>query len=313
MDELFEQPFVVVAHRGGGEEVAENTIKGIRHALRVGAEVIEIDLRATKDNEIILLHDEDFARVAGIEARPGDLDLAYIKDTILIFDQEPVATLKEALEVVAGKAVLFLEIKEEGIVDKVLELIRLYEAKSWVVVISFLESVIKQVKSADASIKTGLIYNRPPGKIVEAKELGADLVLPRHDLATYKAIAFAHSLGLKVVTWTVNDKVELARLLHDGCDGVATDYPSKFVHIKKDLFSKKPLHVVEKRLKLQLKDNGFFYDLVMKDKVLEEIDSKDELYAKLRKKLPKVTVFKDNGRYYIEGEVSQKELRELLG
>jgi len=66
---------------------------------------------------------------------------------------------------------------------------------------------------------------RPPGKIVEAKEIGAQIVLPLYRLATDKAVAFAHRLKLKVVSWVIND-FETAKIMYERkTDAIASDYP----------------------------------------------------------------------------------------
>ncbi len=235
IERLFELPFAIVAHRGGKGEVAENTIKAMRHALEVGADAIEVDLRQTKEGALILLHDPDFKRVAGVDARPGDLELSWIKERIRIFGSEPVPTLEEVLETVNGRVPLFLEIKEEGIEERVVEAICKAGAGRWCVIISFFESVIKNAKALDPSLHTGLIYNRLPHKVEEARALGATFILPRYDLLTSETIALAHKNRLKAITWTVDDVELLMRLVSYGIDGVATDYPKKFVRLREKM------------------------------------------------------------------------------
>jgi Glycerophosphoryl diester phosphodiesterase len=69
----------------------------------------------------------------------------------------------------------------------------------------------------------GLLYAKPPGRVVDAKKLGCQIALPRYTLATERAIALAHRLGLYVVAWTVNDPATAAELWRRGVDGIATD------------------------------------------------------------------------------------------
>ena len=81
-------------------------------------------------------------------------------------------------------------------------------------------------------IITGLIYARPPGRIFEAKKLGANIVLPRYTIATKKANSLAHKLGLYVVAWTVNDIKVANRLIQSKIDAIATDYPDKLIKLR---------------------------------------------------------------------------------
>ncbi|BCD68516.1 glycerophosphodiester phosphodiesterase [Nitratiruptor sp. YY09-18] len=232
---LHTKPFGVIAHRGGGLEAPENTIKGIKHAIRIKADIVEVDIRSTKDGELILLHDSDFDRVAGIAKEAKELEFSYIKENILIEDSEPVATLVEALEVARGKIAMFLEIKEPEICQKVVELVQEQQMQQNVCIISFYEEVMSEVKRLDSTIATGLVYSYPPGKIPEAKQLGCALVLPHYRIATAKANKFAHHIHLKVGVWTVNEEDLALAMYERGADFVASDYPKMLLKLRKKL------------------------------------------------------------------------------
>ena len=232
---LSKKPFAVVAHRGGVERYPENTIAAIKYALRIKCDIIEVDIRRTKDGELILLHDEDFMRVSGVNLKALEADYEYIKEHILIENSEPVATLRQVLETVAGKGNLFLEIKEPETTEDVLRLVDEFGAWDWVAIVSFWEEAIKIAKRLYPDVRCGLVYSTPPGKIVEAKELGAQIVLPHFRLATMKANRFAHSLGLKVVAWTINDDDLALEMYERGVDAIATDYPKQMLALRKRL------------------------------------------------------------------------------
>jgi len=231
---LHTAPFAVVAHRGGGLEAPENTIKAIRHAVRIKADIVEVDVRSTKDGELILLHDSDFGRVAGVDRKALDLDLATIKERITI-GGEPVATLQEALEAAKGKIAMFLEIKEPATVARVVELVQKLDMQRDVCIISFYEEALREAKRLDSSIATGLVYSYPPGKIKEAKELGCALVLPHYRLASAKANRFAHALGLQVGVWTVNETDMAIAVYEKGADLIASDYPKMVLKLREKL------------------------------------------------------------------------------
>jgi hypothetical protein len=81
-----------------------------------------------------------------------------------------------------------------------------------------------------------LIYKEnSSNKIEKAKKLGADFVLPKFHLATFKANKLAHELGLKVVAWTINDEIEVLKLYELGVDAIATDYPKEMLKLKSKL------------------------------------------------------------------------------
>ena len=102
-------------------------------------------------------------------------------------------------------AVVWRDIREAG-------------AEKWTAVISFYDEALAKIPGYK-----GLIYAKPPGRVVEAKKLNCLLVLPRYTLATEKAISLAHKLGMYVVAWTVNDPTVALNLWKRGVDGIATD------------------------------------------------------------------------------------------
>jgi len=223
IEALSRKPFSIVGHRGAKGLAPENTLKAISIALELGVDAVEVDVRATSDGKLILLHDEDFWRVAGVKAKPREMTYDEIRSKIRI-GGEHVPTLEEAIELINGRVGLLIEIKELETIDRIVDVLREYRFPEWIALISFYEEALANVPKE--KIVLGLIYSKPPGKIVEAKRIGAKIVLPHFRLASRKAVNFAHRLGLKVVAWTVNDTSTLARTLENGVDAVATDYPN---------------------------------------------------------------------------------------
>ncbi len=226
LEVLSKKPFAVVGHRGAKGECAENTLECIEYALNLGVDIVEVDVRKTKEGELILLHDETFKRVADIELSPRELTLPEIKERVRVFGKYKVPTLREVLELVRDRAGLFVEIKEPDTTEKVVKTVLEYGFPKLTAFISFHKEALERVKETDGKLVTGLIYSRPQSAIVEAKKIGAEIVLPKWMLATPKAVAFAHRLKLKVVAWVVNDEKRLERVLSAGVDAVATDHPS---------------------------------------------------------------------------------------
>ena len=232
------KPFVVVGHRGAGGELPENTLKAFERGISVGADVVECDVRETADGELVIVHDPDFKRVAGVNVKVKELTLKEIKERIRIAGTEPVPTLKEVLETVNGRCGLFVEIKELETTEKVVETaISVSEETDWIAFISFYSEALKKVKEIDKELTTGLIYSRPPGGIVTAKEIGSEIILPRWPLATEKAVRFAHRLKEIVVVWVIDDERSFERSLRNGVDAMATDFPSWLVKKKKEVGS----------------------------------------------------------------------------
>ena len=229
------KPFAVIGHRGAKGECAENTLPCLEHAIRVGADIVEVDVRETKDGKLIILHDSDFERVAGVNLSPKELTYREIKDRIKVFGEYPVPTLEEVLELVKDRVGLFVEIKEPPTVEKVVKTFEDFNLTDTVAVISFYEEALKGVRELNPKLVTGYIYVKPQDAIITAKKVGAKIILPKYPLATPKAVAFAHRLKLKVVPWVVNDDKVLEKVLKATPDGIATDYPSWLVKKREEL------------------------------------------------------------------------------
>jgi glycerophosphoryl diester phosphodiesterase len=233
---LNKKPFGIVGHRGARGVKPENTISAIEYGIQAGVDIVEVDVRRTKDGKLILLHDPDFKRFTGKAIKPSDVELSFIKENIRI-EGEPVATLEEALEVVNGKVGMFIEIKEPITTDDILASVLRYRMLESVAIISFYDTALTTAKKLLPSITAGLIYMKPPGRIFDAKKLGADFVLPYYKIATAKANYTAHKLGLPVVVWTINDEETAKEMLERKADAMATDFPDLLVEFRKKLSS----------------------------------------------------------------------------
>ena len=231
---LSKKPFGIVGHRGARGVKPENTIAAIEYGINASVDIVEVDVRRTKDGKLILLHDPDFKRFTGRAIKPEELELEFIKENITI-DGEPVATLDEALETVNGRIGMFIEIKEPITTDDVLAAVLRHKALEWVAIISFYDKALTTAKQLLPSVTTGLIYMKPPGRIFDAKKLEADFVLPYWKIATAKANYTAHKLGLKVVVWTINDEKIAMEMLERKADVMATDYPDLLVELRNKL------------------------------------------------------------------------------
>ena len=117
-DEIFHTQITaeIVAHRAGGVEAPENTVKGIEVAYELGAKGCEIDIQRTSDGYYVVNHDADFTRVAGVSKTPNEMTLAQVKE--LSVDGEPVPILEEMLDASRDKVILFVELKGETADDQ---------------------------------------------------------------------------------------------------------------------------------------------------------------------------------------------------
>ncbi len=231
VNELFEMKLFIVGHRGAKGLEPENTIRSIKRAIALGVDAVEVDVRITKDNIPVIMHDETLDRTTNGKGRVRDYTLKELKK-FNAGDNEKIPTLEEVVKEVAGKVVLFIEIKEDEAVKPVLNLADQENIWPYSIFISFNSHYIEEVKLFNPKAYTGLIYIKLFDGIVKAKKMGANMVLPYFRIATAKAIAFAKRLKLKVVVWTINDIETALEYRNRGVDGITTDRPDLLVDIK---------------------------------------------------------------------------------
>jgi len=239
LEKLSVKPFSIIGHRGAAGKAPENTLKGIEEAIDAGVDIVEVDVRSTKDDKLIVLHDKDFKRIAGIEVEAKSVDYDWIAKNVSI-EGEKIPTLEDVLELLEERSVgLFIEIKEPETTGKAIELVEKHKCIDRVAIISFHDDALTIARKLSPEIVTGLIYAKPPGRVLDALSLGAKIVLPQYRIATEKSIDFAHKRSLKVVAWTVNEKEEAFRLYKAGIDGIASDVPDEMIDLRRELLSSK--------------------------------------------------------------------------
>jgi glycerophosphoryl diester phosphodiesterase len=236
LERLSIKPFSIIGHRGAAGRLPENTLKSINYAINVGVDIVEVDVRATRDNVLVVFHDADFKRLADVDVPVRSVEYSWIKSSILI-NGEHIPLLEEVINVVKDKVGLFIEIKEPDTTKGVIELVRSSGILEQVAIISFYDEALITAKRLEPRIVTGLIYAQPPGRVIDAVKLGAKIVLPQYKIASEKSINLAHKYNLRVVAWTINSRVEALRLVRAGVDGLATDLPDELVKFRSELMT----------------------------------------------------------------------------
>jgi glycerophosphoryl diester phosphodiesterase len=216
--------FLKIVHRGASAYEPENTLLAFKKALELGADAVELDVRATRDGELVVMHDHKLDRTTNGKGFVKNFSLKEIQ-RLDAGKGEPVPTLRQALEMLRGKAVVFVELKERGTESKAVALIEELRLEDTVFVVSFEAESIARVKKLNRGIRTGLISVLPAGVIDKTLDVKADAVLPQHTLVSKEFVDRAHASKLLVFAWAVDDPGEAQRLKDSGVDGVASNKP----------------------------------------------------------------------------------------
>lgn len=212
-----------VGHRGAKAYAPENTLASFSKAIEIGVDAVELDVRKTRDGELVVMHDADIKRTTNGKGLVSELTLAQIK--AFSSGGETVPTLGEALDFLGGKVKVVIELKEQGCEEQVLAEVRKRDIQKDVVITSFLEKALKKIRELDATVQTGLIYAKHSNPLKAALELKANYLLPLYRFTHTANVQKAHQNGLKVVVWTINTPEEVVEYAKKGVDGIASDKP----------------------------------------------------------------------------------------
>ncbi len=221
----------VVGHRGAAGLEPENTLRSVRRAIELGVDAVEVDVRLTRDGYPVVMHDETVDRTTDGSGRVDEMTLEEVR-SLDAGGGERVPLLEEVLETVKGRVFLYVELKVPGAAGPAARLVEEAGMVDEVLFISFLDEALEAVAGALPGCHRGLIYFRPPGRILDARKMGAEAVLPYYRLATPRAVGFARRLGLHVTAWTVDDPGLALELWGRGVDAVATNRPDLIVPVR---------------------------------------------------------------------------------
>ncbi|MBI5631349.1 MAG: glycerophosphodiester phosphodiesterase [Elusimicrobia bacterium] len=228
----------LIAHRGASAHAPENTMAAFALALEMGARSIELDAHQTRDGELVVIHDEDLRRVAGLRARVGavpweELSLVDVGSWFAPrFAAERVPRLEDVLDLTQGKAELHLEIKSgsrlyPGIEKRVVDLIGRRRAHGWIVVSSFDHKALYEVRGLDPGVRIGYLLGATVMKraFAQAGELGAESLHMNLRQVGVRGLRECHKRNLDVLVYTVNKQKDADRLKELGVDGIFSNFP----------------------------------------------------------------------------------------
>ena len=159
---------MIIAHRGvhDNKMVPENSIEAFKLALK-NEYAIEFDIQITKDNKLVIFHDDNVIRMTGINKNIQDMTFDEVRKLKLLDTKLGVPTFKEVLKLVSGKVLLDIEIKSTKKVDEVCTLV-LDELKNYngeLLIKSFNPFIVRKLKKLTDKYKIGLlIMKKSPNK-----------------------------------------------------------------------------------------------------------------------------------------------------
>ena len=215
-----------IAHRGDPVHERENTLPAFTAAVARGADMVELDLRRTRDDEIVVLHDQTLQRLWGVDASVGDLDLAQVRG-IGTRDLR-IPTLREVLDAVPLP--LMVDFTRREVVAGGLAAVRAAGALERSLFVTGNLEALRLLRQLCAEARIGLTWVEgaaPPLSLLA--ELRAEYWNPMFGLVTPEGVAAVHAAGCSVSTWTVDDPGDMARVVDAGVDAVVSNRVEELV------------------------------------------------------------------------------------
>ena len=229
----------IIAHRGASHDAPENTLASVRLAWEQGAEAVEVDVHLSYDNRVVVIHDADTKRVAGVKRLVRNLTLSELQKLDVgrwkstKFKGERLATLEDVVETIPPGKRMLVEIKTGS------EIVPHFsQVPSNVAPISFDLEAVAAIKAARPDLecywvlgwrrdwKRGGWLPKPAQVIEQALARNLDgLDVGANGPVTAAFVKKVHEAGLKVYVWTMDAPVKARQLHVAGVDGIATNRP----------------------------------------------------------------------------------------
>ncbi|MEO6794661.1 MAG: glycerophosphodiester phosphodiesterase family protein [Mycobacterium sp.] len=256
--------FDLQAHRGGRGETTENSLRAFAKSLELGVSTLELDVVLTRDAQPLVWHDAVIEPEKCVDTGavfPGDPQYPYVGKRVSDLTLTQVRTLNcgqlsrefPDAEVVRGNVIATLpevfaladayradvrssietkvdpESSEspQQIVDVILAAVRAAGKLAAVEIQSFDWRTLSMVRAAEPTIPRVALWEQGDDPIAGAVAVGADTVSPDYSVVDRAFVDRAHSAGLKVIPWTVNEADAMREQIASGVDGLITDYPTR--------------------------------------------------------------------------------------
>ena len=216
---------LVIAHRGDSSRALENSLEAIRLALSIPVDMIEFDVRRSRDNYLYVMHDRKTGRTADSNI---DIERALSDDiaTVRLKNGEPIPSLNDVLALVAGKVGLNIEIKSKGAgALTAAHVVRMgYQGR--LMISSFKEREVIEAKKVMPSILVAGIFDVFALSEVSAyRAKGYPVISLNRKSVSQELITACHKKNIEVYVWTVDKEKEAEQLISWGADGIYGNNP----------------------------------------------------------------------------------------
>ena len=223
---------LVIGHRGAAGSAPENTLEALRAGVDAGADMLEFDIHLTSDGIPVLLHDNNLVRSHRKNVFVNRATFAQLQE-LTADSRNPIISLENVLDEFFGEILLNIEIKQRGMAEPVIKLLKRKYVKrrsDWDLFVfsSFLSGELGSIRKLSEQANLWLLHKRNPFIFIAfARRLNLDGVGFHRLYINDFALAIAKKTNLFTYAYTVN-RFGAAKQLNDrGLDAVVTDYPKQ--------------------------------------------------------------------------------------
>ena len=220
----------ITAHRGSSIFYPDNTFASIDEAILENTDYVEIDLRITKDNQVVVFHDNNLKRVDNSNLKIEDMTLEEVKKIDngsyknKLFSKEKIPTLEELLKRYKNKVKFNFHLKvrdkDRVLPKEVSKLIDKYDMNSDVIITCSKKEIIENYKKENPKSKTGLIVGKNIEKI---ENTNCDLISIKYDLLSKELVQKLHKNNKEVHVWTINNIDKISHAIDLNVDNIITN------------------------------------------------------------------------------------------
>jgi glycerophosphoryl diester phosphodiesterase len=224
----------VIAHRGAAGARPENTIAAFTLAIEERATWVELDVQESADGEVIVMHDSDYMKIAGVDLKAWDATTDVLADIDIgsWFDPQYAAErtplLRDVLELAKGSGTgVLIELKyyghDEMLEQRVADVVEETGMTEQIRAMSLKYDAVRKMKAIRPDWMVGLLATATLGDL---PALEADFLAVNMARASLGLIRGARAAGKEVYVWTVNDPLSMSQMASLGVSGLITDEPA---------------------------------------------------------------------------------------
>lgn len=222
-----------IGHRGAKGHVAENTIASIEKAIDLGADGVEIDVFRCLSGEIVVFHDKTLDKLSNGVGYIEEKSLTELKELKILGSRHSIPTLEEVIKSIDKGVFLNIELKGSNTSKGSLEMLKKYVKlgkinQSDILFSSFNWDELSELRNLDSDVKIALVTEDDPLLAIQtALDLKAVAINPNYKDLNKVNVSKIFKSGLKIFTWTVNNKADIIRVKSLMVNGIITDFPDR--------------------------------------------------------------------------------------